>query len=162
MSETKMRKQYCYEFPRPAVTVDLILFRRRRGKLEVLLVKRNAPPFAGEWALPGGFVDQDEPLEAAAHRELREETGLSSAALEQLGAFGDPGRDPRGHTVAIAFVGTTTRGARPRGGDDASEVRWFELSETPELAFDHAKILHAALRRFKRRDRTVKKSRQKK
>ncbi len=90
---------YTYPHPRPALTVDIVLIKEERDRPEILLIQRNHPPFAGHWALPGGFVDEDEPLETAARRELFEETGLESPELRQLGAFGDPGRDPRGWTV---------------------------------------------------------------
>src|SRR5689334_11906545 len=88
------KKSYCYDYPRPAVTVDIILFHHDGQRIEVLLIKRARPPFKGTWAFPGGFVDKDESLERAAARELKEETGLAGIRLEQLGAFGDPGRDP--------------------------------------------------------------------
>ena len=96
---------YTYEYPRPAVTVDVVLFTIRAGDLAVLMIRRGGAPFKGHWALPGGFVEENESLERAASRELKEETGIEQAALEQLGAFGDPGRDPRGHTVSVAFYG---------------------------------------------------------
>src|ERR1700754_2161507 len=101
---TKSKKPYCYDHPRPSVTADAVLLYRDGERIEVLLIKRAREPFKGTWALPGGFVDQDESLERAAARELKEETGLEGIRLEQLGAFGDPGRDPRGHTVSVAFV----------------------------------------------------------
>ena len=96
-----MPKKYTYDYPRPAVTVDVVLV-TREPRPRVLLIRRKHDPFAGTWALPGGFVDPAETLAAAAGRELREETGVAAADLEQLGAFGDPGRDPRGWTVSVA------------------------------------------------------------
>jgi 8-oxo-dGTP diphosphatase len=128
--------------------VDVVAFRRARGRLEVLLIKRGNQPFEGQWSLPGGFVEENEPLETAAARELEEETGLSGLALEQIGAFGDPGRDPRGHTVAIAFVGLAGAQTEVAAADDAADARWCSARRPPELAFDHAKILRAALARF--------------
>lgn len=122
------------------MTVDLIVV---RGS-EILLIQRDRAPFAGRWALPGGFVDEGEDLETAARRELKEETGLLAGTLRQVGTFGAPGRDPRGWTVAIAFVTTDTPG-EPRAGDDAREARWFEQRALPSLAFDHALIVEAAL-----------------
>jgi len=111
------KTKYCYDHPRPAVTVDVVLLCRR--PLEVLLIKRGRPPFKGSWALPGGFVDKAESLEAAAARELLEETGIDGIQLKQIGAFGGPGRDPRGHTISVAYVLQST-GGRPRAGTDAA------------------------------------------
>src|SRR5437868_10086929 len=97
------RKKFVYDYPRPAVAVDLVILTREK-KPRVLLVQRKHEPFAGRWALPGGFVDMDEGLEAAARRELQEETGVRAARLEQLQAFGEPGRDPRGRVISIAYL----------------------------------------------------------
>jgi 8-oxo-dGTP diphosphatase len=138
---------YCYEHPRPAVTVDIVLFSRASDGVKVLLVKRARDPFKGRWAFPGGFVDKDESLEDAAMRELREETGLDRLSLKQVGAFGDPGRDPRSHTVSIAFAAVLDREREAKGADDAQEARWHPADRPPELAFDHDKILRVALER---------------
>jgi len=138
---------YTYEFPRPAVTVDIVLLRKGKRGTEILLIQRAHPPFAGQWALPGGFVDKGETLEQAAHRELYEETNLKDIPIQQLAAFGDPGRDPRGWTVSIAFW-AWLEGERPvaRAGDDAASAAWWPLDDLPPLAFDHAKIVsHPAL-----------------
>jgi len=137
---------HTYRHPRPMVTVDAAVFRRTAGGLEVLLVRRGRPPFEGMWALPGGFVEMDEDLADAAARELAEETGLEGAALVQIGAFGRPGRDPRGRNICVAFAALLADdGPEIRAGDDASEARWFSVSAPPPLAFDHAEILEAAL-----------------
>ena len=104
MTRAKARRKHCYDHPRPAVTVDIVLFHRLKRGERVLLIRRKRDPFKGRWCLPGGFVDDNESLEAAASRELFEETGLSGIELEQIGAFGDPGRDPRGHTVSVVFA----------------------------------------------------------
>ncbi len=134
-----------YDYPRPAVTTDIILFKLDEGCAEVLLIERAHAPFEGSWALPGGFVDEGEDLEAAALRELQEETGISGVALEQLRTFGAPGRDPRGWTVSIAFVGEVKGDdVSPTPASDAREVRWFAIDDLPELAFDHAEILKIA------------------
>jgi 8-oxo-dGTP diphosphatase len=143
---------FTYEFPRPSVTVDACIFTMRADDLAVLLIRRKSNPFKGLWALPGGFVDKNEALERAAARELEEETGLSGVALEQLAAFGDPGRDPRGHTVSIAFLTFVhAEAALVRAGDDASEAAWHPLRRLPRLAFDHPKIVAMARRRLQER-----------
>ncbi|MEN3330939.1 MAG: hypothetical protein V7641_304 [Blastocatellia bacterium] len=146
--KAKSKKPYCYEYPRPSVTVDVILFYRDGERIEVLLIKRARPPFKGAWAFPGGFVDHDEALERAATRELKEETGLEGIRLEQLGAFGDSGRDPRGHTVSIAFVALLESRTEAIAADDADEAQWHSALRPPRLAFDHKKILQQALDRF--------------
>ncbi len=139
------KKRYCYDYPRPSVTVDIVLFHQTGDGLEVLLIKRRHEPFADHWALPGGFVDENETLEAAATRELREETGLSRAKFQQIAAFGDPGRDPRGHTVSIAFGAILKSKGKAEAADDAKEVGWHNINRLPKLAFDHKKIIKAAL-----------------
>lgn len=141
-----------YEHPRPAVTVDAVVFARGGGGTSVLLIRRGKPPFEGKWALPGGFVEMDETLAQSAARELAEETGLTGVDLEQLHAFGDPGRDPRGRTVSIAHWGVIEGRPPPvRGDDDAAEARWHDVDALPELAFDHAHILRMAVRRLRGR-----------
>jgi len=134
---------YTYKYPRPAVTVDILVFRNRMT--EVLLIKRLHPPFEGKWALPGGFMDMDETLEEAAVRELEEETGLSGIKLKQLHAFSAPDRDPRHRTVSVAFYGVLENDqALARAGSDAKEAEWFKLNDLPPLAFDHGKIMNVA------------------
>jgi len=139
-------KKYCYDFPRPAVTVDGVVLSRRHGQTEVLLIRRRQPPFAGRWALPGGFVNIDEPLEAAVTRELREETGIQARKLTQIGAFGDLKRDPRGRTISIAYLISDYVANQAQPGDDAADVRWWPVDALPPLAFDHAQIIAAALK----------------
>jgi 8-oxo-dGTP diphosphatase len=139
------KKPYCYEYPRPSVTVDIVLFHRADERTEVLLIKRAREPFKGAWAFPGGFVDEDESLEQAAARELKEETGLEGITMQQLAAFGDAGRDPRGHTISIVFVGQLDRPVEVVAADDADEARWHSALRPPRLAFDHKKILRKAL-----------------
>lgn len=116
-----------YAYPRPSVTCDVVLFAPRADDLAVLLIERKHDPFKGAWALPGGFVDEGESLERAAARELREETGVGNVRLVQVGAFGDPGRDPRGHTITIAFAGFRTTEPKVAAGDDAAAVAWHPL-----------------------------------
>ena len=121
---------------RPRLTVDAVVVKGGR----VLLVRRGSPPFEGMWALPGGFVDKGEALEAAVLRELREETGVRGRVLGIVGAYSRPGRDPRGHTVSVAYAVEPVSG-RARGGDDAAEAVWHPLARLPSLAFDHAEIV---------------------
>jgi 8-oxo-dGTP diphosphatase len=118
---------FTYPYPRPSVTADVVAFAMRADDLVVLLIRRKSDPFKGCWALPGGFVDENESLERAAARELQEETGLTGVKLEQLGAFGDPGRDPRGHTVTVAFVTYRPTETALNPGDDAVEAVWQPL-----------------------------------
>lgn len=138
--------RFVYPWPRPSVTADVALFRLSSlvapARLEVLLIRRGRPPFAGAWALPGGFVDRDEDLPVAAARELEEETGVRKPRIEQVGVIGTPGRDPRGHTVTALYVAATDRArAAATAGDDASEVGWFPPDELPALAFDHGELV---------------------
>jgi 8-oxo-dGTP diphosphatase len=142
---------YTYKHPRPALTVDVVVFTLRESQLHALLVQRGEPPFQGMWALPGGFVRMDESLEEAALREMREETGLRQAYLEQLYTFGDPGRDPRDRVVTVAYYALIPADApfRLEGGSDACQASWFPVDQLPELAFDHKEIAAYALRRLR-------------
>lgn len=137
---------YSYAYPRPALTVDIVLFRHKNHDREVLLVKRKHTPFQGSWAFPGGFVDIDEDLEPAAHRELLEETAIKGVVLEQFRAYGHPNRDPRHRTVTVVFTGTLQHSNQiAKANDDAAEVAWFSLNALPILAFDHEMILEELL-----------------
>ncbi len=129
----------------PALTVDAVWLYHGR----VLLVRRGREPFLGRWALPGGFVEPDETVEAAVERELLEETGLQGRVERLLGVYSGPGRDPRGPTVSVAFLMRGRPGA-PRGGDDAAFAAWLPIREARPLAFDHALILRDAVRRVRR------------
>jgi 8-oxo-dGTP diphosphatase len=115
------------------------------------LIRRGNKPFAGKWALPGGFVDADEPLDKAAARELHEETGMADVYLEQLATFGDPGRDPRGWVISVAYLALTGADtiAAIKAGDDACDAAWFDAYDLPPLAFDHELILSTALRQLR-------------
>ncbi len=138
------------DYPRPAVTVDVVIFTLREGDLQVLLIRRKNPPFQGMWAIPGGFIRIDESLEEAALRELEEETGVRDVYLEQLYTFGDPDRDPRGRVITVAYFALVPADAvHPRAGDDAAEARWWSMYGLPPLAFDHDKILAYALQRLR-------------
>ena len=131
------------------VTVDIVIFTIQQGALKVLLVKRGIAPFLGKFAIPGGFVHEDEDLERAALRELKEETGVTDVYLEQLYSFGDPKRDPRGRVVTIAYFALISADRKLEAGTDASEAAWFAVADLPPLAFDHAKILNYALERLR-------------
>ncbi|HEY72633.1 MAG: NUDIX hydrolase [Chloroflexi bacterium] len=138
------------DYPHPSVTVDVVIFTLREDDLQVLLVKRAHPPFEDMWAIPGGFVDVGESLEKAALRELEEETGVRKVYLEQLYTFGDPGRDPRGHVITVAYFALVTVSAiDPHAGSDAAETGWWSVYDLPPLAFDHADILSYALERLR-------------
>lgn len=136
---------HCYDWPRPGVTTDIVVFAQPDGVRSILLIQRKHDPFAGAWALPGGFLDEGETLEACAARELREETGLVAGPLRLFGTYSDPGRDPRGWTVSAGFWTTAEDGARDaQAGDDAQACRWFALDDLPDLAFDHAQMIREA------------------
>lgn len=135
---------FTYEYPRPVVTVDIIVF--RNDMCEVLLIRRKNEPFKGKWALPGGFMDMNETLEEAAIRELEEETGLQGIELKQLHAFSAVDRDPRHRTISVAFYGRLTDNNQSvKAGSDAGEAAWFKTDALPPLAFDHDKIFETAL-----------------
>ena len=142
---------YTYEYPRPAVTVDCIIFGLDESQqLKVLLVRRKLPPFAGQWALPGGFVQMEESLENAARRELQEETGMTNVFMEQLFTFGLPDRDPRGRVISVAYYALVNLVEHPiKAATDADRADWFSLNQVPPLAFDHASILETALARLR-------------
>jgi 8-oxo-dGTP diphosphatase len=138
------------EHQKPALTTDVVLFTFADYELRVLLIERAHPPFEGRWAFPGGFVDYGEPPEVGVLRELQEETGVTNVVVEQVRAFGDPARDPRGHTVSIVFYGFVDAArSAAQGSDDAREARWFSVTQLPELAFDHAKVFAFALDRLR-------------
>jgi len=137
--------KYIYDWPRPMVTVDAVVFNTSGARAKVLLIKRGNEPFKGQWAFPGGFVDMAEELETAAARELAEETGLSGVDLSQFHTFGKPGRDPRGRNITVAFIGTTKK-TEIKSGDDAADAQWFDIDALPsEMAFDHSEVAKAAI-----------------
>ncbi len=146
-SEGSKGQKYHY----PAITVDVVIFTLQRGELHVLLVQRKYEPFANAWAIPGGFVNDDETLETAARRELAEETGVRDVYLEQLYTFGDPDRDPRGRVISVGYI-ALVRSERQRiaAASDAAAVRWFPVDELPQpLAFDHDRIMRYATDRLR-------------
>lgn len=140
---------YQYKYEHPAVTTDCVIFTYEDWKLKVLLVKRRGEPYKGEWALPGGFLRSDETAREGALRELREETALEASAIGELGVFSAPDRDPRERVITIAFY-ALVKPSEVEGGDDADEAAWFSIDELPQLAFDHADIINAALERLRR------------
>jgi 8-oxo-dGTP diphosphatase len=132
-------------YPRPMLTVDVVVLAGVGTSRRVLLVQRGNQPFRGSWALPGGFVDEGEQVVEAAPRELAEETGLQIGESRLLGVYDTPGRDPRGWTVSVVYLACIPSEATVAGGDDAGDARWFAAEDLPELAFDHALILADAL-----------------
>lgn len=146
-----MNQVYTYQFPKPDVTVDIVLWGKQVGDIGfknryVLLIQRGKDPFKGMWALPGGYWDLDEDLHHAACRELREETGVTGIALKQLHTFGKPGRDPRGPTVSVTFFASVYCALTDiKAADDAVKAQWFPAKALPPLAFDHRDIIQYAL-----------------
>ena len=140
---------YQYKYEHPAVTTDCVIFTYEDWKLKVLLVKRGGEPYKGKWALPGGFLQNDETAMEGALRELREDTGLAASAVVELGVFSDPNRDPRERVITIAFY-ALVKPSEVVGVDDADEAAWFPIDELPQLAFDHADIINAAMERIRR------------
>lgn len=148
-----------YPWPRPALTVDVVLFTvagsLQKLRLQVLLIQRNLEPFRGSWALPGGFVRENEGLYEAALRELAEETGIHDVFLEQVEAVGTPGRDPRGHVVTVVYVALVAADRHQLAATgDARDVQWFDVADAaamPPLAFDHAQLLERGLDHLRQR-----------
>ena len=132
-----------------SVTVDIVIFTLREGDLQVLLVKRKHPPYAGRWAIPGGYVNADESLEDAAARELYEETHVQGMHIEQLFTFGEPLRDPRGRVVTVAYFALVPAPVMVEAGDDAAEAQWKCVAHLPAMAFDHNQIVAYALQRLR-------------
>ncbi|MAE66670.1 MAG: NUDIX hydrolase [Phycisphaeraceae bacterium] len=139
-----------YEFPRPALTVDVVVFALDDEDLMVMLIERDLDPFSRRWALPGGFVRVDETLDEAARRELEEETGLRDIFLEQLYTFGEIDRDPRERVVTVSYYALVNLdGHEIRASADARNAAWFATSDLPDLAFDHERIVTTALERLR-------------
>ena len=138
---------YTYKYPRPMVTVDAVVFGKTSdGSCEVLLIERGGQPFKGSWALPGGFVEMEETLEESVARELKEETGIESLELQQFYTFGNPGRDPRGRNITIAFWGIEQKSRlKPKAGSDAKSFKWHNINDLPPLAFDHNAVIAKAI-----------------
>lgn len=141
--ERKKEKKYCYNYPHPAVTTDCVIFGYDGKRLHVLLIERGINPFAGRWALPGGFLRIDESADECAMRELKEETGLDVAYMKQIHTYSSPDRDPRERVITIAYYALVCM-SEVVGGDDARKAEWFTIDEVPALAFDHDLILRNA------------------
>lgn len=141
--------QYCYDYPRPAVTVDAVVFHpEENGNIWVLLIQRHNPPFQGFWAFPGGFIGENETVEQALLREMTEETGIILNDYELFGVYSNPDRDPRHRTITIVFMAMLNEKLEANAGDDAAQARWFHLNDLPDFAFDHRKILDDILLSF--------------
>lgn len=139
---------YTYEFARPSLAVDVVVV-AGEPEPQLLLIRRKHEPFAGMWALPGGYVNENESLDKAARRELEEETGLKISSLEQFITMGDPGRDPRGWTISVVYLARLGREPqKAQAADDAAEAQWFPLQSLPKLAFDHQAIVELLSRRL--------------
>jgi 8-oxo-dGTP diphosphatase len=145
---------FTYTYARPALAVDCVVFGLDDADLAVLLIRRDLEPFAGKWALPGGFVHLDETVDEAARRELLEETGLGRVYLEQLYTFGATDRDPRERVVTVAYYALVNLADhRVKAATDAREAAWFAVSDLPALAFDHDSIAATALERLRNKVR---------
>ena len=141
---------FTYNFPRPAVTTDTLVFRAGKECIEVLLVKRKKEPYKDFWALPGGFLEIEETPIEGAKRELKEETSLHIDVLKEVGTFGEIDRDPRGRTITIVFYTfITNNGQIAKANTDAAEIRWFSINRIPEMAFDHSEIFKEGLLKLK-------------
>ncbi len=146
---TSTSAKYCYRYPHPAVTSDVVVFTISGNKLKLLLIKRGRDPYKGSWAIPGGFLKANEELEECAKRELQEETGLDDLYLEQVYTFGHPKRDPRERVISIAYFALVPPpGNTLKPADDAVDAAWFTLDQLPTLAFDHAEIVAMAHKRL--------------
>ena len=145
----EVEEQYCYKYPRPAVTADCIVMTRESNP-EVLLIERGDDPYKGCWAFPGGFLEMDETTEQCAIRELSEETGLQLEGMQQIGTYSKVDRDPRGRTITVAYLAVVESPMEVKGLDDAAKAQWFPIDALPKLAFDHDEIMRDAIEAFRK------------
>lgn len=149
-NKTLTENKFCYRYPHPAVTTDCVIFGFDGTDLNILLIERGIEPYKGRWAFPGGFLNPEECAEEGALRELKEETGLEKAYIEQFHIYSNPRRDPRERVITIAYL-ALVRIQNVNGGDDAADARWFPVGKVPQLAFDHDMILRDAMTRLRER-----------
>ena len=146
----KEKKKYTYEYPRPSLATDCVIFGFDGGSLKLLLTEREKEPFKNKWALPGGFVHMDETTDACAERILKEKAGVKNVFVEQLYTFSDPDRDPRERVVSVSYFALVNKHQYELvAGRDTLKAEWFELTDLPKLAFDHSKIVKMAILRLK-------------
>ncbi len=138
----------CVAYELSRLVSDIVVLRQAEGSYEVLLAKRAIEPCRGMWTVPGGHLDKGERFDEAAVRELQEETGITGILLERIGVFDRPDRDPRWRSVSVAYVGILPKGIIPKVSSEASEFRWWPCGRLPEMGFDHAEIVAAALKRI--------------
>lgn len=142
---------YSYQYPRPALTLDAVVFSKEKEKVEVLLIQRGNEPWKGSWAIPGGFLEMEETCEQGALRELEEETGLKLSSLKQFYVFDSVHRDPRERIITVAHYGVIDKTKyTAKGSDDASDAKWFDIKQLPKLAADHDQIIAKAIETAKR------------
>ena len=144
------KKNFCYDYARPAVACDNLIVSKHNNSVEILLIQRKGEPCAGMWALPGGFLEENETAEEGAARELLEETGVKISAdkLILVSIFSKPNRDPRTHLISLSYLAYVDKNIiEHKAGDDASNTAWHDLNNLPEMAFDHAEIIESAKRK---------------
>ena len=138
------------QYELPLVTVDIVVFTVQDDRLKVLLIQRKRDPFKHMWAIPGGFIHMEESLKEAAVRHLRDETNIRDIFLKQLGAFGDPSRDPRARVITVAYYALVSSDRlQPRAKDNAENIDWFCVTDLPDLAFDHHRVVDKSLKDLK-------------
>lgn len=146
----KDKNKYTYEYPRPALATDCVIFGFDGGSLKLLLTEREKEPFKNKWALPGGFVHEKETTDECAERILKEKAGIKNVFVEQLYTFSDADRDPRERVVSVSYFALVNKHQYELvAGRDTLKAEWFEIADLPKLAFDHSKIVKMAIQRLK-------------